>query len=390
MAHNASDLVRALGQLHLSETSAISLSKTDDDYVLGIAAQTGDGGECTLAATSSNYSIRLFNLANMASKGSIEGHEGVITGVSFGHEEPHLLYSSSLDKTVRCWDTRMDLKKAVQTFEGYEKTNNLFTSFDVNCNDRLVCAGTEAAAHNDTYLIFWDRRKAEVMGYYSESHQDDVTQVSFHPTDPDRMATGSTDGLICLFDLTQSSEDDALLSTLNSQSSVAKIGWIGDNHTNIYCVTHTNTLHVWDAVEIWSSYQALSARFNINTYLKYLGTMKERWTDSADGTAAETFQNENVKFTLTPMVIRYLTIWSLGIFVFCEHLSPTALFVHNKLKRLCKQKEKCHNCNSRLYRVCCIDLICTHSSTILTQHDKSERTLPQANPISGNAKEWHR
>ncbi|KAK3603888.1 hypothetical protein CHS0354_042898 [Potamilus streckersoni] len=246
MAYNVSDL---MGKLQLAETSAVSLSKTEDDYVLGMAAQTGNGGECILAATSSNYMIRLFNLANLASKGSIEGHEGVITGVSFGHEEPDLLYSSSLDKTVRCWDTRSDLKKAVQTFEGYEKTNNLFTSFDVNCNDWLLCAGMEAAAHSDTYLLFWDRRKGEVMGYYSESHQDDVTQVSFHPTDPDRMATGSTDGLICIFDLTQSSEDDAILSTLNSQSSVAKIGWIGEKYTNIYCVTHTNTLHVWDAVE---------------------------------------------------------------------------------------------------------------------------------------------
>ena len=37
---------------------------------------------------------------------------------------------------------------------GYEETNNIFTSFDVSCDDRLVCAGTEAKKE-ETHLIFW-------------------------------------------------------------------------------------------------------------------------------------------------------------------------------------------------------------------------------------------
>ena len=47
-----------------------------------------------------------------------------------------------------------------------------------------------------------------------------VFQVKFHPTKPASLATGSTDGLVCVFDISQSSEEDALVTTLNSESSV--------------------------------------------------------------------------------------------------------------------------------------------------------------------------
>ena len=45
-------------------------------------------------------------------------------------------------------------------------------------------------------------------------------QVKFHPTSANRLASGSTDGLVCTFDISQTSEEDAILSTLNSESSV--------------------------------------------------------------------------------------------------------------------------------------------------------------------------
>ena len=46
------------------------------------------------------------------------------------------------------------------------------------------------------------------------------TQVCFHPDNADRLATGSTDGLVCIFDISQTSEDDALSLVLNSCSTV--------------------------------------------------------------------------------------------------------------------------------------------------------------------------
>lgn len=61
------------------------------------------------------------------------------------------------------------------------------------------------------------------MGAYSDSHDDDVTQVKFHPENKDILASGSTDGLVNIFNVSESSEDDALQMTLNTESSVVSL-----------------------------------------------------------------------------------------------------------------------------------------------------------------------
>jgi len=60
------------------------------------------------------------------------------------------------------------------------------------------------------------------------------------------MASGSTDGLICLFDVSKGSEDDCLESVLNTGSSVGQIGYYGQTFTCLYCLTHIETLQLWD------------------------------------------------------------------------------------------------------------------------------------------------
>lgn len=236
-----SDIKDLLDKLTLTEKTAFSLEKLSDDYVLDITVQESSD---TLAATSSNKFIRLFSYSNLTTKGCIEGHSDVITGIRFARTERDILFSASEDKTIKCWDLRTDMKKPTAILEGYEESNNDFTSFDISCNDRVICAGcAQNKKTEEVHLLFWDRRSNELLGSYSDSHQDDITQVCFHPSKPDSLSTGSTDGLVCVFDIGQPSEDDAILLTLNSESSVNKIGWHGDN---VYCVTHIDTFHVWD------------------------------------------------------------------------------------------------------------------------------------------------
>lgn len=55
-----------------------------------------------------------------------------------------------------------------------------FCSFDVNCNGRFVCAGTEVT-DGDAFLLFWDTRQASLLGGYWDCHEDDVTQVQYTP-----------------------------------------------------------------------------------------------------------------------------------------------------------------------------------------------------------------
>jgi WD40 repeat protein len=115
--------------------------------------------------------------------------------------------------------------------------------FDTNVNDRLICAGTDEI-NNDVYLLFFDIRERRLMGGFFESHQEEIVDVKFHPENPDLLASGSTDGLINVFDCKQQSEDDALQYSLNTCDSVQKIKW--HSADRLSCITNTNDLHLYD------------------------------------------------------------------------------------------------------------------------------------------------
>jgi len=115
--------------------------------------------------------------------------------------------------------------------------------FDINSNDRLICAGTDELSNN-VYLLFFDIRERRLMGGFCDSHQEEITDVKFHPTDADRLASGSTDGLINIFDCKQEAEDDALLYSLNTCDSVNMLKWHQDN--KLSCITNTNDLYLYD------------------------------------------------------------------------------------------------------------------------------------------------
>lgn len=93
---------------------------------------------------------------------------------------------------------------------------------------------------------------------YIESHNDDVTELSFNPSNPSILLSGSTDGLINLYDTTITDEDDALIQVFNHGSSIAHAGFLSDHevyglsHDEIFCIFDTNDCHQDEAHE--SSY----------------------------------------------------------------------------------------------------------------------------------------
>jgi len=98
---------------------------------------------------------------------------------------------------------------------------------DLSGGDALLAAGTElvrdkAAEAEDSYVLFWDTRSTALLGGFWESHSDDVTALQFHPTRPHALASASTDGLLNLYDLKEPSEDEALLFSFNTHSSVVR------------------------------------------------------------------------------------------------------------------------------------------------------------------------
>ncbi|KAM7376420.1 hypothetical protein PAMP_006155 [Pampus punctatissimus] len=211
-------------------------------YLLDIALQpTG-----LLAVSCSNFTIHLHNKDTLNLAGRYQGHSGPLCGVTFAHTSPNLLYSGSADGTVRAWDVRRPGTAAAQMFKS--DPSHSYCSFDLSCSDTLLCAGTEQVNGEDSFLVFWDARKpgGGLLGVYSESHSDDITQVRFHPRDKDRLASGSTDGLVNVFDLSQGAEEEALLATCNSDSSASSVCWGGADFTQLLCLSHDEGLHLWD------------------------------------------------------------------------------------------------------------------------------------------------
>ncbi|XP_075782499.1 serine/threonine-protein phosphatase 2A 56 kDa regulatory subunit epsilon isoform isoform X9 [Pelodiscus sinensis] len=229
----------------------------DPTYLLDIDVSKSVQAESNhlVAVSCSNKSIRVYNRETLHLLREYSGHPGLLNGVRFAHTSDNTLFSACSDGTIKCWDTRLATQETVQLFSGYP--SNVFISFDINCSDLIVCAGTEKV-EEDTFMVFWDARSntnyactaKEPLGTYSETHNDDITKICFHPLKPNLVASGSTDGLVNVFDINKENEDDALLATCNSDSSVSFIGWCGKDYKQVYCMTHTEGFCWWDLSQI--------------------------------------------------------------------------------------------------------------------------------------------
>lgn len=227
----------------LSSLSVSSRCVTSDPtYLLDLSVSPPAGD--TVSAACSDFTLRLHDKRHLRPLRTFSGHKQPVSAVRFARGSENSLYSASLDGTVRLWDVRSAGSGREHVFRS--DASHAFCSVDVSCGDSLLCAGTEQVNGEDSFLVFWDNRKPgqALLGVYSESHSDDITQVRFHPTNKDRLVSGSTDGLVNVFDVSRGSEEDALTGTCNSESSVSALCWLGEER--LLCVSHDQGLRLWD------------------------------------------------------------------------------------------------------------------------------------------------
>ncbi|NXN82810.1 WDR89 protein, partial [Bombycilla garrulus] len=224
-------------------------------YLLDIHTSPAAGSGRLVAVSCSNRSLRVLDGETLRLLREYRGQRGALSGVRFAHSCDSVLFSACSEGSVMCWDARCATQKPVQVFSGYP--SNVFISFDVSCSDLIVCAGTEKA-NMDAFLVFWDARgitdcagaTKEPLGVYSESHNDDITKICFHPIKPNLVVSGSTDGLVNVFDINKDNEEDALICTCNSDSSVSSLGWSGEDYKQVYCMTHDEGFCWWDMAQL--------------------------------------------------------------------------------------------------------------------------------------------
>ena len=99
---------------------------------------------------------------------------------------------------------------------------------------------------------------------YVESHSDDVTEVcqsqketsvsyltnsqqlQYHPSQPAILLSGSTDGLVNLYDTTITDEEETLHQTINHGASIHHAGFL--NNADIFALSHDEKFSMYEMV----------------------------------------------------------------------------------------------------------------------------------------------
>jgi len=225
-------------------------------YVLDLA-RVGDQA----CAGLDSGKISLHSLETLARSSSLTGHSKPVTGVVGSPAGSSTLYSCSQDQTVRVWDLRKPggtvavlrdtsggtgLDKSRKGPPGKNEGRSL-QCLSLSSDDHTVVAGTEQVGV-DSFLLFWDTRQpGKLQGGYWESHNDDVTSLQFHPNHSNTLASGSTDGQVNIFDISQPDEDAALVSSHQTEDSVARLCWYSrkGQDQQLAIGTHTEEVQLW-------------------------------------------------------------------------------------------------------------------------------------------------
>lgn len=210
-----------------------------DDYVFQIASTKEIP---SLAVSLSSNAIKFYSPETAQYFGECKGHSGTINQISFSNllssSSPHIMHSCSSDGTVRFWDTR--------TFKQVSLLRT-GTSQEIFSSSIGGSAGNLLAAGCNSQILFWDWRTGKQVSCLEDSHVEDVTQVHFVPNAQNKLVSASVDGLMCVFDTEgHISDDNHLESVMNVGTSIAKVGFFGELNQKLWCLTHIETLSVWD------------------------------------------------------------------------------------------------------------------------------------------------
>jgi WD40 repeat protein len=112
---------------------------------------------------------------------------------------------------------------------------------------QTIAVGTELQNHTAS-IFLWDVRSSpSPKAHYQEVHSDDVTELVFHPVDPAMLLSGSTDGLVNIYDTRIADEDDLTLQTFNHNSSIHHAAFL--TGTEVVALSHDEQFALYDMDE---------------------------------------------------------------------------------------------------------------------------------------------
>ncbi len=178
--------------------------------------------------------------------GELIGHTAPIHEVRFANplEHPNILLSTAEDGNILVWDIRT--RQNIMKFQPKDRNGNAVQIFTCDIRGNMIVAGGENGS-----IYFYDIRSNELLAHSNIVHEGDVTQVRFHPTQPNFLFSGSEDGLINVYDLNNTLQDfeNSIDNVLSTQQTVAKFGFLGPDSEFLWCISAIESLSLWNINE---------------------------------------------------------------------------------------------------------------------------------------------
>mmetsp|Transcript_10911 Transcript_10911/g.26040 ORF Transcript_10911/g.26040 Transcript_10911/m.26040 type:complete len:521 (+) Transcript_10911:179-1741(+) len=249
----------------------------DGDWVLCV---TGNDVQNIVACASSSGEIQLYDRTTLRLLQSLDGRsqqsqsqqhvqdQHIVTEMSFDTFDANVLAVTSTDGTLRLFDIRQHNNAGSA---GTGSTAGTGTAAVAQMKlprpkEEALClavgfgGNVTAVGSNKGKIHFFDIRQArQLVGTYSQSHTDEITKLCFQPSTAGDVAilpsgrpsttpmllSGSEDGLACIFDTSQPSEDAALQNILAVQTPIREVGFFGPNMDGVYCLTGSECMKLY-------------------------------------------------------------------------------------------------------------------------------------------------
>lgn len=220
----------------------------EGDWVLCVTSSPNNNAFVPwVACALSNGDIQTYDQAKLHALQTYH-HDALITDLVCDVSNPHALIASAADGTVTIYDIRQAHTPARQL--KLPRIGEEALSVSIGFDGAIAAVGS-----NKAKIHFFDvRGGGGVLGTYNQTHTNEITRVRFQTisspgntmiTTSPILLSAAEDGLACVYDTSQATEEAAIQNVLVVQSPVREIGFFGPQSEGIYCLTGSESLQLY-------------------------------------------------------------------------------------------------------------------------------------------------